>query len=239
MIKLENENNINNGYHIDEDGTLVITDKRAEISSEDKVRVIKIKFEITHDNNKTTYDKKIKYIYGFEDCTNLVSIDIPKGVEAISIKAFKGCNSLKSVIIPDSVKYIHNWAFSECTSLESVIIPSSVKVIYPEAFKGCINLKSVVISDGVETIREKAFQYCNSLTNITIPNSVTSIGYGAFKGCSNLKSVVIPRRTTFDDIWMGNSIFAGCNKDLIIYTYNEGIMDYCWNNSISFKDLQK
>lgn len=73
----------------------------------------------------------------FQDCKNLVSVEIPGSVRVINYGAFYGCTGLTSVIIPEGVEEIHDCAFKGCTSLTSVTLPKSIKQVSFDAFDGC------------------------------------------------------------------------------------------------------
>ncbi len=73
----------------------------------------------------------------FEDCTTLVSIEIPGSVKVINYGAFFGCTGLTSVVIPEGVENIWECAFKGCTSLASVSLPESLKKVSFDAFDGC------------------------------------------------------------------------------------------------------
>lgn len=74
---------------------------------------------------------------GFEDCKNLVSVEIPGSVRVINYGAFYGCTGLTSVIIPEGVEEIWECAFKGCTSLTGVTLPKSIKQVSFDAFDGC------------------------------------------------------------------------------------------------------
>lgn len=74
---------------------------------------------------------------GFEDCKNLVSVEIPGSVRVINYGAFYGCTGLTSVIIPEGVEEIWDCAFKGCTSLAGVTLPNSIKQVSFDAFDGC------------------------------------------------------------------------------------------------------
>ena len=59
-------------------------------------------------------------IYGFENCTRLVGITLPKDAKWIPSYAFEGCTQLASITIPASVTSISLYAFENCTSLKTV-----------------------------------------------------------------------------------------------------------------------
>ena len=73
----------------------------------------------------------------FEDCKNLVSVEIPGSVRVINYAAFYGCTGLTSVIISEGVEEIYDCAFKGCTSLTGVTLPKSIKQVSFDAFDGC------------------------------------------------------------------------------------------------------
>ena len=146
--------------------------------------------------------------YAFEDCTSLQSVVLPDSVTKIGESAFSGCTALQSVVIPDSVIYIGSWAFYGCTALQSVVLPNSGTCIGDYAFSGCTFLQSVVIPNGVTYIGESAFRGCTSLQSVVLSDSVIYIGSWAFGGCTSLQSVVIPNSVTY----IGDRAFEGCTS---------------------------
>ena len=73
----------------------------------------------------------------FEDCKNLVSVEIPGSVRVINYGAFYGCTGLTSIVIPEGVEQIWECAFKGCTSLTGVTLPKSIKQVSFDAFDGC------------------------------------------------------------------------------------------------------
>ena len=73
----------------------------------------------------------------FQDCKNLVSVEIPGSVRVINYGAFYGCTGLTSVIISEGVEEIYDCAFKGCTSLTGVTLPKSIKQVSFDAFDGC------------------------------------------------------------------------------------------------------
>ena len=167
----------------------------------------------------------------FEDCENLVGVEIPEGITVIEESAFAECSSLKKITIPNSVKTIGNNAFYACGSLQSAVIgngvtaigdsafyscfalteieiPDGVQSIGMNAFRYCSGLKKLVIGNGVETIGDSAFYECTSLTNVEIPDHVTSIGAYAFSQCTELERVNFGKGLES----IGNSAFNSCRK---------------------------
>ena len=73
----------------------------------------------------------------FEDCTDLVSVEIPGSVRVIKQGAFYGCTRLTSVTIPEGVEQIWDCAFKGCTSLTGVTLPESIRGVSFDAFEHC------------------------------------------------------------------------------------------------------
>jgi len=128
-------------------------------------------------------------------------------VKGIGSDAFKDCTKIVSVSIPDGVEVIKTGAFSGCTSLTSVVIPGSVSGYYSAVFMGCTALRDVTISDGVKNIGMSMFSGCTALESIVIPNSVEDIGMYAFAGCTALRSISIP-----DSTYLESGAFSDCRS---------------------------
>lgn len=168
----------------------------------------------------------------FYYCYNLTSINIPNSVTEIRAYTFSRCENLTSVNIPNSVTEIRDNAFSECKSLTSINIPDSVTKIEESVFSRCYNLTSINIPNSVTEIGSSTFSYCESLTSINIPNSVTEIAAAIFFDCKSLKSINIPNSVTK----IGYNAFKDCNN-LVVYTNNNYVKDYCNKNNIPTKPL--
>ena len=175
----------------------------------------------------------------FEDCANLVEIDLPGSISHIGKCAFHGCKSLRTIVIPKGVTTIEIYSFKGCSALPSIIIPNSVISIENAAFSGCESLKSIVIPNSVTSIDDFAFSGCSGLTSVTIPNSVTTISSSAFYGCSNLTHIVVetgnPKydsRANCNAIieTSSNTLILGCNGSTIpnsVTTIGKGAFERC------------
>ena len=173
--------------------------------------------------------------YAFEDCKNLISIEIPSSVTSIGDHAFEDCENLISIEIPSSVTSIGYAAFYDCTSLTSIEIPSSVTSIGDLAFYYCTSLTSIEIPSSVTSIGDWAFRDCKSLTSIKIPSSVTSIGKYAFYNCKSLTSIEIPSSVTN----IGTGAFRDCKKLTIYCESNSVAHQYAIDNNISYKLVER
>ena len=144
----------------------------------------------------------------FQNCANLVEVEISSGVTSIGSSAFINCINLTDVKISDSVTDIGSSAFSGCTSLVRVNIPSGLESIEGSIFKNCSSLSEIDLPNGITSIGASAFSGCSSLSSIVIPEGVTTIGGSVFSGCSSLSSIVIPEGVTI----IGGSAFSGCSS---------------------------
>lgn len=172
---------------------------------------------------------------------NLKEVTLPNSLTTIGSQVFYKDESLSEITIPDSVTNIGKYAFRNCTNLSTItlsknmteiseglfmdsglekikynnsdnenVLSSNIKKIGAEAFRGT-KLESIYIPDGVETIEDRAFENCKDLTDVTISSSVTSIG---------------------------ENVFAGCSKDLIIKGEKGSQAEkYATNNNIKFQNI--
>ena len=61
----------------------------------------------------------------FQNCSSLVSIDLPNSIVSMGKNSFSSCSSLKEISLPNSLKTIANHAFAWCTSLEVIRMGAS------------------------------------------------------------------------------------------------------------------
>ena len=114
---------------------------------------------------------------------------IREGTRIIAYGAFENCNNLIYIDIPDGLTYIGNNAFASCRKLKEVTLPESLTGIGDKAFYMCSTLESFEIPTGVTSIGECTFKLCLNLKSVTIPSSVTYIASDAFEGCTKLKKI--------------------------------------------------
>ena len=126
----------------------------------------------------------------FEDCTNLVRVLLPSGLDSISSGAFRN-TAIRRFVCPDSVKTICEGAFEVCDSLEFITFPEGLREIGDHAFSDCNRLKSVTFPESLREIGNGAFSYCG-LKSVSFPEDLREIRSGAFYNCPALKSVTFP-----------------------------------------------
>lgn len=149
----------------------------------------------------------------FENCENLVNINIPNSVTYIGAFAFNGCIKLKSITIPEGVTYIGQEAFGNCDDLTYINIANSLTSIGICAFlfngysdnpdnweNNALYIGNYLMSgkkiNGEYAIKSEtrliagaAFNGCKNLKCIIIPDSIIDIGEDAFWSCTNLSDV--------------------------------------------------
>ena len=225
-------------YSYTKDGSVKIiryTGKAKKVVVPSKINGKKVRYlgEAFYKNKKV---EKVKLpegllnVSGFEKCSNLKEINIPKSVVSIDSFAFKDCKKLKKIKLPKKLKEIGDYAFYNCCSLKEIDIPNNVKSIQQDAFaycsklekvklpkkltyidwdtfQYCKSLKSIVIPEGVTVIEDNAFDLCESLEQVVLPESLVSINWGAFSNCG-IKEITIPQNVKE----LGLYAFSGCEN---------------------------
>jgi len=125
----------------------------------------------------------------FADCKRLRLANIPSTVVEIGPWAFDGCFKLDGIILSEGLQRLGDNAFAGCNSLKTIKIPSTIHTIEEDVFYACRKLKNVVLPEDLREIDEGAFRQCNALSIINLPSSLRVIGYKSFEGCLNLKGI--------------------------------------------------
>ncbi len=152
--------------------------------------------------------------YGFFNCVELETIQIPSTVNEIGISAFDSCEGLKSIAIPDAVTVIREDTFIDCSSLSEVKLPSKLERIDIGAFEGCSRLQQIDFPKTLKVIGPQTFN-STGLTSVEIPDGVKEIGQDAFNGCEHLEKIHISGSVT----QFGTAIFGDCENIREVY-YN-------------------
>lgn len=120
----------------------------------------------------------------FNECGNLVRIEIPTSISSISDDSFLNCHSLTDIIVSEGN--------TEYVSVQGLLYTKNMAslVCCPAGKSGCI-----VVSDETQRIEAFAFDGCNILTEITIGKNITSFNSDrsaiTFNMCSNLESIIV------------------------------------------------
>ena len=146
--------------------------------------------------------------YAFYRCENVTEINLPNGLEIIEEGTFSHCRSLKNIIIPDNIRKTNEKAFSYCESITDIIIPYGITRIERDTFRGCKNLQNLILPESVKFIGTSAYSNCDSLTEVIIPGHVTELEHGVFASCSNLRSIYFLEGLQK----IGHSTFSSCTS---------------------------
>lgn len=166
----------------------------------------------------------------FENCTSLTQILLPTGLLTIEDYAFKNCFQLKSVTMPHTITKFGIYIFQDCSNLSEVNLPTNLSRIYQGMFSGCSKLQKINIPDSVITIDYSSFENSGLYGDITFSRNIKSIYGGAFSGCNNLTRITIPNSITS----IGMHVFGNCSKLSNIYCEAEkrpSNWDTYWNGS--------
>lgn len=185
----------------------------------------------------------------FENCTELIDINIPNGITTLAMNSFYGCTNLKEVQLPSTLTTLGMGCFYNCSKLSSITIPNNVTSIPISCFEGCSSLNNVVIPSSITSLGTRCFLNCSSLETIDLPNTITSLPDGcftssglininlpsnlqilgeAFYGCYSLKEIEIPENVTN----ITGRCFGNCyNLNNIIFNWNSSDTILPYNNS--------
>jgi hypothetical protein len=162
--------------------------------------------------------------YAFEDCSNLIAIEIPSETTSVSANAFVGCENLITLTVAsDNENY---------TAEDNVLFTKDKKtlVCYPAGLTG-----EYTVPDGVTSIGSNAFSYVNKLTTVTLPNSVTSMGDFAF-AFNKMTNITLPDSLKT----IGNYAFAECDNltNIVIPDHVETIGEMAFMDCQSLESVQ-
>jgi len=194
----------------------------------------------------------------FQNCADLVSVEVPNSVESIGSSAFKGCSSLTNMVLPfvggskttdQREKQFFGYIFgcikvsnsnaSEVTSgtirqyFTSSVSNSGLTTYTYYDYYIPTSIHSIVITGG--DILEGVFNGCSMLQNVIIPDYVTSIGASVFKGCTGLTEVNFPNSVTS----IGDYAFSGCTglTEVVIPNTVTSIGNYAFNGCTGLTEV--
>lgn len=142
---------------------------------------------------------------------DILSIDIPEGIETIGNAACNYCKKVVTLNIPGSVKD-YSGAFVRMHSLKKVKIPA-IKEISSDAFVDCRSLVDIFIPEGVERICRDAFVSCTALKEVSLPQTLTVLERGVFYNCTSLEEITIPAAV----VEIGDYAFFECKSLHSVY----------------------
>lgn len=149
--------------------------------------------------------------YAFDDCSYLISIEIPDSVTAIGVYAFWKCSSLTSIVLPNGLTSISFGTFNGCNNLISIEIPESVTSIGSDAFRECSSLTNIKIPHGVTSIETYTFYKCSKLERIEFTNCIKTIESNAFWECNKTNAYYTGSIEDWCNIKFGSESTLGRN----------------------------
>lgn len=120
--------------------------------------------QITHDGH--TYSVISVGENAFAGSDELVSVQLPSTVRALSACAFLGCTALRQVALPENIQAFASCAFTGCTSLQQVTLPRHTDFVDTLTFYCCASLKSVVLPHRIRTVCQGALEHLPALTDL-------------------------------------------------------------------------
>lgn len=120
----------------------------------------------------------------FAGCKQLVSIDLPEGIDSIASYAFSS-SAVGRITIPTTLKSLGIGVFSHCQALLSAnVVPAATLELPKDAFYNCMFLNVLSIGPNVTAIGDGALAGTQQLKTITFTgqNNITRIGKAAFVG---------------------------------------------------------
>ena len=92
---------------------------------------------------------------------------IPQSVTALGNHVFEDCIELLEVDLPENLVSIGDYCFAGCTGLEDVLLPVTLASIGEKAFAGCTNLATIFIDQPVPpTAAPNAFDEVSAVVHI-------------------------------------------------------------------------
>ena len=124
-----------------------------------------------------------KAFFGFTGKDQVRKIVLPEGVVSIEFESFDNCKNLVEIEMPNTLKRIGVSAFDgqndgrRC-KIKSLAFPASLEEIDDNAFYGCKSLEEVAFSEGLKRIGKDAF-FGTSVKKFVLPSSIEKLGQGA------------------------------------------------------------
>lgn len=147
----------------------------------------------------------------FYNCSQLTSITLNEGIEAIAQYGFRSCSGLTEVTVPDSVQTIQEGAFYNCSGIERISVPFAGQSRSASGYEGVLGF---IFSRSMQGDTQKVTQYHElSGTSLSgygynIPSTLkevyvtdaTRIPFGAFSNLTTVNKLSLNGEiTTIDD----------------------------------------
>ena len=145
----------------------------------------------------------------FENCVDLIRVELSEGITTIGDNAFSTCNNLISLTLPESLTTIGGWFIMRCTSLATLHFPKNVSSLGYYALEssqsGVGGLQSVTVAednqhysavDGVLYNKDKTtvlfYPAAKPGTRNNVPEALQTKAKIAFYFAKNLTEITFP-----------------------------------------------
>ena len=129
----------------------------------------------------------------FEQCLNLISIDLSKCTE-IGIDAFNACNQLSNTCTINA-NVVGRGAFEQCQNLQNILLTNNVYELHEKCFCGCIALQCINLPASISVLQNEAFYLCFGLTDLSIEASQfvcsEAFNISAFLNCCAINHIYV------------------------------------------------
>ena len=207
--------------------TLVLPKTVREVSSAFIGRMVGLR-QIKMDTNE--FLESHEGVLYSADGTTLVAVPnayaeeivVREGTRTIGDSALQG-NELVSVELPEGLERIGEYAFSNCQNLKVVYLPNSMRILASCAFIGS-GVESISLNDGLETIGSGALNTTALPAALSVPDSVTIVGRHAFGDLTEEEANVIeqPFMIGANVELIGDGAFSGaCVKEFTVASDNK------------------
>ena len=147
---------------------------------------------------------KVIGVCAFYSCRNLQTINLNKGLKTIENRAFEECTNLVSLNIPESIVKIGDgsrYCFKECKNLKEIIYDAREAEItdLPQ------NMDILTIGPHVNKLPKNILHNNRVIEAFTITNNVQRIEKGCIVDCPNLKEISITSKDiVIEEGWIRN-----------------------------------
>ncbi len=159
--------------------------------------------------------------YAFNECSQLTSVTIGKGLDSFGSSFCASCPLLASISVDadnqslcseNNVLYTKDkdtiLRYAPAQPGTAYDFPITVTSIHTSAFSDCSNLTGIVIPDRITSIANQAFRGCTSLQSVTLPADLTKLNQSVFQGCTSLTSITFGSSLNYLDYYA----FSGCTS---------------------------
>jgi hypothetical protein len=127
--------------------------------------------------------------YAFQNCRDLVSVNVPQSVKTIYKGAFVGCEMLDEGFKFDADSTLVEIKENACdgSKIAEIVIPASVKKIGNYCFANSA-LNKITLAGALESVGAYAFYNCANLSVVDVSQvtGTPTLGVWAFKNCDKL-----------------------------------------------------